>query len=237
MKCDRAGPRADLHGFHDFLRGKVGDEDRAVRFRRDPDALAAGLDGHTFRFIADLEALNEMAVAGVDDAELPDVFIGDVRSPFRQGSPQPAPDPDPTEASLINLRWRQVDDADAIGAAIGRRQLRFVRRSDPPIGEPLSATYSSVRSGLAAMPRGRLPSGMVATTVLRGGVDDGEIAARLIGNVNADGGRRRRRCDGSRCRIRFHRRRLGAVASRRPRRKADDPTRFITDLDVRTTVS
>ncbi len=35
----------------------------------------------------------------------------------------------------------------------------------PPLGEPLRATYSKRPSGLRRMPRGRLPTGMVATTV------------------------------------------------------------------------
>src|SRR5436190_23857588 len=34
----------------------------------------------------------------------------------------------------------------------------------PPMGEPLSAMYSDFLSGLTLMPRGRLPSGTVATT-------------------------------------------------------------------------
>src|SRR5262245_51940950 len=35
----------------------------------------------------------------------------------------------------------------------------------PAFGDPLSATYSDLRSGDTAMPRGRLPSGAVAMTV------------------------------------------------------------------------
>ena len=35
----------------------------------------------------------------------------------------------------------------------------------PAGGDPLSATYSDLPSGLAWMPRGRLPSGAVASTV------------------------------------------------------------------------
>src|SRR6187200_3225084 len=35
----------------------------------------------------------------------------------------------------------------------------------PALGDPLSATYRVLPSGLALMPRGRLPNGAVATTV------------------------------------------------------------------------
>ena len=39
----------------------------------------------------------------------------------------------------------------------------FSSTPGPALGDPLSATYARVPSGLAAMPRGRLPSGIVAT--------------------------------------------------------------------------
>ena len=57
-----------------------------------------------------------------------------------------------------------VDFTDAVGRAVGRRQFR----SSAPggaLGEPLSAMYSDFRSGLTLMPRGRLPTFTVATTI------------------------------------------------------------------------
>src|ERR1044071_7278984 len=39
----------------------------------------------------------------------------------------------------------------------------FSSTPGPPIGEPLSAMYRRVRSGLIRIPRGRLPSAIVAT--------------------------------------------------------------------------
>ena len=36
---------------------------------------------------------------------------------------------------------------------------------EPATGDPLSATYRNLRSGLTVMPRGRLPSGIVASAV------------------------------------------------------------------------
>src|SRR5215831_14711115 len=41
----------------------------------------------------------------------------------------------------------------------------FSSTPGPAAGDPLSATYSFVPSGLAAIPRGRFPSGMVPTTL------------------------------------------------------------------------
>src|SRR5437762_7167556 len=71
----------------------------------------------------------------------------------------------PEGSTLINLRWRT--STTPMPSALRSGGGSFDSSTfGPPIGEPLNATYSSVRSGLATMPRGRLPSGMVATTVL-----------------------------------------------------------------------
>ena len=53
-------------------------------------------------------------------------------------------------------------------------------------GDPLSATYSDLPSGLTWMPRGRLPSGGGRDDRLRGGVDHREVAGGFVGDEDAN---------------------------------------------------
>ena len=123
-ECDGTRSRADLHRLDD-LRGKIRNEHGAVGFRRHPHALAAGFHRHALRFIADLERLNQVAVAGVDDAQLRGVFVGDVHL-FSVGAHSDLLRIGTGRQHLDQFALADVDDADAIGAAIGRRQLRLV---------------------------------------------------------------------------------------------------------------
>ena len=62
------------------------------------------------------------------------------------------------------------------------------------MGVPLSATYTVLPSGLAWMPRGRLPTSMVSHHLEGGAVDHRDVAGAFVGDVDliAGGGGHRR---------------------------------------------
>ena len=162
-EADRAWPRPDRDAPDHFVGLRVDRVHGAIAFARHVDDLAVGPDRDPFRLLADLHRGGDRARRGVDDAHLRGVLVRDVQPRAvradrellgvarRRGSP----------ASPCRCRrpLRRCRPRSGRAAAACSRRCRAA-----PGGEPLSATYSDLPSGVTWMPRGRLPSGAVATT-------------------------------------------------------------------------
>ena len=159
----RARPRADLEHLDDLVARRVDDRDLVVFFRRDVHPLPVRARRDAFRFAAHLHVADDLVARDVDDAR-------DARRP--RSTRTPSIRRRSTKSARDRCRWSAP--SSTFRAAISTTPMPSAVLSGGgsllssvpggAIGDPLSATNSFVPSGLTLMPRGRLPSGIVATT-------------------------------------------------------------------------